>query len=449
MSKLTLPTISTEAINYQGRSLLFFDLVAIVEQLRAAPNASHNFELNPYITQAALDKAGLETVVFNRTGMRVLFFVEDFAELSCYAEPPVVDSNHPYYKHLDSYDLMDTKKTLVDRHQRAVRLAHESMGWVDLKTGRVSGLFSKMTNRIMISARLVTDPSFSSEEVAAVVLHELGHIFSFFETMAYTTASNMVLVTASEALAGMSDKREKVRLLTDSIDPFGKLDPELADAVLESTDKAVIHSIMLKSVEQLERDRVKDLIAKKNDDAYTTRSLEFMADQFAIRHGAGLHLAKAEHKMAKTQRADYGRSKAGYMAVQAARISLLGLSAAFVSVPITAVLGVMVAIVQSANAINDDYVADPGERMGRIKADLVQLLKNQKLSTTMRKQLLHDIEAVDALRATAKEHDGIFRYLWRNVAPSGRRQFKIREFQKGLEDLVNNNLFVHAASMRQ
>lgn len=448
MSKLTLPTISMEAINYQGRSLLFFDLVAIVDQLRAYPNASHNYELNPYINQAALDKAGLEGVVFARTGMRVLFFVEDFGELSCYAEPPVVDPSHPYYKLLDSYDLLDTKKSLVERHQRAVRLAHESLGWVDLKTGRVAGLFSKMTNRIMISSRLVTDPSFSSEEVAAVILHELGHIFSFYETMAYTTASNMVLVTAAEALSGMSDKKEKVRLLTQSIDPFGKLDDELTDAVLDSDDKTVIHSLMLKSVEQLERERVKQLVVKKTDSAYTTRSLEFMADQFAIRHGAGLALATAEHKMAKTHRADYGRSKAGYMAVQAVRVSLLGL-AAYASLPLAAVLGVMVAIVQSSNAVNDDYVADPSERMGRIKSDLVQLLKNQKLSPTMRKQLLHDIEAVDALRVTAKEHDGIFRYLWRNVAPSGRRQFKLREFQKGLEDLVNNNLFVHAQSMRQ
>lgn len=99
--------------------------------------------------------------------------------------------------------------------------------------------------------------------------------------------------------------------------------------------------------------------------------------------------------------------------------------------------------------VNDDINPDPIERLARMKGDLVQLLKNTSLSPKLRQQLLKDVEALDALRANVKDHSGLFRFLWRNISPVGRRRSKLREMQKGLEDLINNDLFTHAARLRE
>ncbi len=52
---------------------------------------------------------------------------------------------------------------------------------------------------------------------------------------------------------------------------------------------------------------------------------------------------------------------------------------------------------------------------------------------------------MDALRAQVKEHGGLIRFIYRNMVPKGRRVAAVRDFQKGIEELVGNDLFVSAA----
>ena len=447
MKKLSLPKISMEAISYQGRSLLFFDLVSIIEVIRTHPLREITSDGYPHanLPQDLVDRSGMADVIFRRTGIRVMLFVnDDFSDYSCYAEPPIVDVTNPYYKLIDG--AMSSKGDLAARHQRAIRLAEDTVGWVDLKASRVGGLFSSMINRVFLSQILFADRDFTSEEVAGVLLHELGHIFSFFETMAYNTASNMVITTAVEALRGEENQKTRIRLISQSLSLFGKPDTELLDTLYETKDETVIHSMMLKSMEDVEQVRTKTLAADPSHSPYNTRSIEYMADQFAIRHGAGLAIASAKHKLAKIHTVDYGRSKAGFYAIQAARISLLVVTAYF-SLPVAVLLGTVVTLIGTSAAAGNDHYGDPSEHLGRIKSDMVQLLKNPRMDAKLRKQILKDVEALDALRAEVKEHGGIFRYLYRNLIPMGRRRAKAREFQKGLEDLINNDLYIQAQQL--
>lgn len=448
MKHLNLPTVSMEAIQYQGRSLLLFDVISAIEAIR----------VYPAIDQAAVDQSKLSDVIFRRTGMKVTFVMnDDPTDHSFYAEPPLLNAANPYFRLLSHGGMYDAKVDVLERHHRAVRLAKDSLAWVDLKTSRVGGVFSTMQTRVFFSRALLEDRGFSSEEIAAILIHEIGHIFSYFETLAYTTASNALITTAVQALRECDNPVEKVRLLTTSLSVFGNFNKEAVDALSNETNETMIRTVLLKTVEEAERTRVSELLAQESN-AYNARSIEFMADQFAVRHGASLPLATAQHKMAKLTTSDYGRSKLSFYAVQACRLALLAATwgataagAVFGSGPLVLfgpVLTTIVGMMGASSAIMDDYNADPSERIGQMKSDLVQLLKNNKLDAQMRKQILHDVEAIDALRAEIKEHSGIFRFVWRNIAPSGRRQTKIRDFQKGLEDLINNDLFLHANRFR-
>ena len=224
-------------------------------------------------------------------------------------------------------------------------------------------------------------------------------------------------------------------------------DKDAIEAISEEADGTVVRALMIRTIEQAEQARIRR-ISQEQDAPYNCRSIEHMADQFAIRHGASLALATAQHKLAKlTSVHDYGRSKAAFLAVQAARygalilltwsIPAVGLSMAFIC-----------NLLMAAEAADSDYRMGPNERIQRIKQDLVQLLKNTRLDKKVRQQLLADLEAVEAVRQDAKEHDGLIRYLWRTLTPAGRRAATLREFQKGLEDLINNDLFIHANRLK-
>jgi hypothetical protein len=437
MKHLNLPTVSMEAISYQGRSLLLFDLVSSVELLRTAP----------YIDQGALDRCGLAEVIYKRTGIRVQLHLADaFAGYECFAEPPVIDAANPYFKLLKSYGLGD-EAPVLERHQRALRLAADTLGWVDLKKARVEGVFGTLINRVYLAHDLLNDRNFTAEEIASIILHEVGHLFSYFETVAYTSASNSVIATALEALASTEEHTTKVRLVSQTLLVFGAVNMDDVETIAESTDNTVIRALFIKTLEQAAQIRSKQF-SQERDTAINTRSIEHMADQFAIRNGASLQLATAQHKLGKMSRVhDYGRSRVAFLGVQAARYgALIGLT--FAAPPVGICMTFICAMLLTIDAQDSDYRSDPGERIGRIKADLVQLLKNTKLNPKLRQQILADVEAVDAVRQDAKDYEGVIRFLWRTIVPTGRRQANLRDLQKGMEDLINNDLFIHANRLK-
>lgn len=437
MKNVNLPQVSLEAITYQGRSLLFFDLVTIFDNLRLQPN----------LTQQIVDQSGLAEVVRKRTNMSINFVLRpaDFDDGGFYAQPPMLDAANPFYKLLSTITDDTDRQRAVERHQRAVRLAKDSVGWVDLRTGKVHGVLSQLTSTVYLSRSLLNDPTFTREELAGMGLHETGHIFSFFETLLYTSASNMVITTAVEALAGEEEAPVRIKLVSQALGAFGPVDAESAKIIAEETNETSQRLLFLKTFEEGETLRLKQLSDRR--DVYNVRSIEFMADQFAIRHGAVVPLANAQHKINLRHRRDYGVGQTTFLAFQATRYALLG-AVAYVAPPLGLVIGVVASLLAAGEVRNEDINPDPIERLTRMKADLVQLLKNTSLSPTLRKQLLTDVDTLDVLRSTMKDHGGLFRFLWRNVAPSGRKRAQLRELQKGLEDLTNNDLFTQAARFR-
>jgi len=437
MKNVPLPRVSLEAISYQGKSLLYFDLVALVDNLR----------LQPDLSQRSLDGSGLSAIIKKRTKMNVIVRLQSDGQDDgyFYAEPPLLDAGNPFYELISKISSADERSHAIDRYQRAVRLAKESTGWVDLKLGQVGGLLATLPCYLYLSRDLIYDRNYSSEELAAMILHELGHIYSFFETLWYTSVSNMVISTAVDAMKTEADTTVRIKLVSQALGAFGTVDPEAASLIGGAADETSQRVLFLKTFEEGERQRVKQLVDR--DDTYNVRSIEFMADQFAVRHGATLALANAQHKMAMRTRSGYGINHSSFLAAQAVRYALLA-GVSYVVPPLGLVIGVVASLLQAAQVANDDVNPDPIERLTRLKGDLVQLLKNTRLSPQMRKQILQDIEALDALRTTMKENGGLFRFIWRNVAPAGRRRSTLREMQKGLEDLINNDLFTQAARIR-
>jgi hypothetical protein len=197
-------------------------------------------------------------------------------------------------------------------------------------------------------------------------------------------------------------------------------------------------------------DHARSVVEKTSEYRNTAsyRSVEFLADQFAVRHGSAVALASALDKRFKIDHKNYGVSAGKFYGVEAARHGML-ITGLFMSIwPTVLVCASVCMVLASASTEEDDFIPSPLERLSGIKKDLIQLLKDPHLPPSIRKRLLQDVEFVDTLRADAKSYDGVMRFLWKNFFPNGRRQTKLREFQKGLEDLIHNDLFLQAQRLK-
>lgn len=426
-----------EALQYQGKSMMYFDLIQAVNLAR---------ETND-MAKFAVD---LGNIINRHTDMLVRVVVdEEFG--ACFAEPALFDANNPYVKLLTASNVFDTRTDPIERNARALNFAANLNGWVDLKNNKVGGIFTKMLNTIHISRDVVIPNEgyqLASEETAAVIGHEIGHLWSFYEKAASTVATNVVIETATAALATTQDPVLRMQILTKSAASLGaSSSSETIKAAAESNDTAVVGPLMIRLGEEGRLERL-GLKPNSASEAYQARSIEFMADQYVVRLGAAVPLASALHTLARWHVADYGKSNAAFLSAQLSRYTMLGLIGAGATVlggPAAVVFYAMMGLLTLVGAVGantDDYDMDPTERIGRIKQDLVQLLKIRTLTPQQRKAILQDVEAVDAMRAESKSHGGLIRFVYRNMVPAGRRAAKVREYQKGLEDLVNNDLFV-------
>jgi hypothetical protein len=441
MAKLNMPQISMEAIAYQKQSLLVFDVLSVLQQLRSLP----------VIDQVALDSSGLAEIVKRRTGLSIRFVVNVPSGKVDQALPPVFTTNaaemalmstdSPLYKLVSGIAPLEAAVAVTRFHQ-ALRLADTLSGSIDLKNGLVTGVFSQLPCVIWLDGfTLHAQSPATVEEATALIIHEIGHVFSCFETILHTTITNAIVSTALEALRTTDTPEQKVKLVLQAINAYGgeRSDAEVI-AAEESEDTQRI--LFLKTFETYAQFKLHTQLGTQNTANY--RSVEFLADQYAVRHGLTLPLASALHKLFKIEQRNYAVSAARFYSVEAARYSLM-LVGLFTPVwPVAAVVGMICVMLGAASAEADDYAPSPLERLGGIKKDLVQLLKDQSTPPTTRKQLLQSVEFVDTLRLEAKSHDSLARFVWKNFYPNGRRQVKIREFQKGLEDLINNDLYIHA-----
>lgn len=445
MSKFNLPQISMEAIASQRQSLLFFDLVSVIQQLRALPE----------VDQTALDRSGINEIIKRRTGLKVRCVVNQTKALDhrqppqytgCFAELPILSSESALFKICERIDPLGTG-TNVLRFQQAIRAADQLTGKVDLKAGTVSGVFAELLSHIWLDAFVLHALSPGTpEEAAAVVLHEIGHIYSGFETCVHTTVTNMIIVTALEALRDEPEMKIKVKLVDQAINAYGG-DRKVADAIANAESEETQRLLLLKTYEDFAQDKLKQAFGEQ--DVYNYRSVEFMSDQYALRHAGAIPLASALHKLFKLSRENYSTTAARFYGVEAARYGLVLVGMLTPLWPVAAVIGASYSMITAVMTRDDDHNPSPLQRMSGIKQDLVQMLKNTALPARTRQQLLQDIDFIDALRAEAKEHDSVARFVWKNLFPQGRRATKIHDFQKGLEDLINNDLFIHASRLKQ
>lgn len=428
---------SLEAIAYQGKtSPLYRDLTFAFQRCIDERIISNN----------KFGALGIDDIIFRHTGIKAEVKLDPSRGLiNACAYPIILDSSNPFTQMWHELGYTAHVDDWTHTQKRILPFTRDLKGSIDLGKSRVTGVFSKIPTQIYMGDGLWTNTTMTAAEIAAICLHEIGHVFTFFEMLLHTTTTNLTLMCAKRDINRAPNKEERLKLVFEVANVLGaRVDnaEKLADPRTQDADFIAIY---LSAISNGSINSTTAAGAK-----YDLRSSEVAADQWANRHGAGLALTMGLAKLP-----GYSSYKMPIFAHAAVDILMLTARIAMMVFSATAA-PIMVALagmwVLGWLAVGDPEFRiydDPAERLHRIRKDIVQILKSNIHDKKVRAALLQDLNEIDPFIAQYKDYRSIMNRLWIFVGSNRRAQYKQMRLEQELESISNNNLFVAAAKLQQ
>lgn len=427
--------LSLEAIHFQT-SGFFEELKKAFEESWAENGSVHNYK---EAIESASAKKILE-IIKRHTNLTMVYSTR-YPDNGPAIIPASIRPDHVFHNeqlHKDS-EFLSYFSTFAQKSKNKVLT-----GSVDLKNAKVHGFFAEEVNELLLPTDFLCRGSFygtrmTPGEAAAVVLHEVGHGFTFME---FVTRIN----SANQVLAYLSDRRLNTT-------------PDHFQVVVANVSKA----FGLTKEQQAALEKAKDdketavLLLAMNDEKtrselgvsmYDSVSAEQLADQFATRFGAGPDLIEILDRVGGLE-VWRNRTRYGWV-IDAFFVAVCGLA---ITVPGgIGLLGCYYLIlftldVAFTGSFGDTY--DNAEhRPARVMQDMVEKLKDKELTSDERKSLIEAVENLQKLIETKKEFPDLAQYVALLLKSSYRKSYNYEILQKQLEAIASNHLFVKSAKLR-
>jgi hypothetical protein len=278
---------------------------------------------------------------------------------------------------------------------------------------------------------------FTSEEMAAVVLHEIGHFFTYCEMFSRTVTTNQVLAATVKELDGTYDVYKREVIIGRAVDDLKLKDVDVV-ALAKIDKRSILETAIVTEVTEKSRSELGVSI-------YDSTASEQMADQFATRHGAGMHLVTALDKLHRYMGDSHAyQSTPLFMFTQIISIALMFIPpVCFFTIPLN-LIGILVG---GFGDDGDNTYDTPEVRFRRIKQDAVNRLKNRSISEVEKKRTLADIEAMEKVMSQIEDKREWREYIATTIIPVYRKYRKTKLLQQQLEQLASNPLFVRSAEL--
>lgn len=448
MKKFNLADLvpSNEGIEFQNGAF-FKQLVLVLEQ--------HEPSMRRSLRRADMEKLGAEmdAVILKFTGLKTDVVWEEF-DMNAYVAAPILDANSPIYVTINEYYEVGTPGAnyFVKKEANAFN--------VDPKTGKVSGKITEEEFMIGAPAMTYRSAKLSDEELAAIILHEVGHIFSMLETLDKTCLANSIMTELDQRLRSGLPPKEREVVLEKAGKAMGFERDVIEDAIKTSDDKVALTVYASYSIKRIR--------TSSGDNLLDLNTWETLADQFATRHGAGKALVTALDKIYDGSTLT-SRSNAMYLLFEVLKMvrtlvfiggGIVGIVAGFATAATGGVglifygalaVAVGMATIFEGSHEGDGTYATAVVRLTRVRQQLVEQVKrldHKVVPLEMKQQLIADIAAIDEVLTTYKERSG-----WLDAVASflssgfKNRQANIK-FQKALEGLAMNDLFVKSLELK-
>ncbi|QXO10284.1 hypothetical protein pEaSNUABM37_00325 [Erwinia phage pEa_SNUABM_37] len=373
-------------------------------------------------TDAMLNESKIPTIMQVASGFDKITMVADqSAPINAYTHCITLTKNHVFNNKMQRMFL-----GTADAYNLFRQANNVLTGQIDLESGKVSGDFSKIPITIGLGCEFMNPKwGFTAEEIAAILLHELGHDFTYCYALHYTCTTNLVLAAAANAIMAAGDTKQKHAIMTDVENSLGiKIDNQ---AELTQYDKYENYYITMLGKY---REKIYDALGSAS---YNTNMSEQMADMYAARHGGGLAIVSGLNRMHKL-----------FNPPKWARViqNMQSLFAFVMLFPLTVPLFIVGAMVNDFVAGTYDLDKD---RFIRVRNESVAALKDPELTSDEKKLIVGEIEKLNEIIAAT---DNAWSYCEKFavlVRSSQRNQMRQKRLQQDLEALTNNPLYIAAA----
>lgn len=429
MSRLL--TISNEAINVNASRMFGAEMLAMVEKIRAAidsraPDPAHFEQLSAIITK--------HTGIKVKTKLHVEDFINAYASLYTFYGHSGVSYDGEWSR--SKYDWNDIKPLGDVIHTFEI----------NLDTGLIKGTMTELFEfQLGLYSGLWTNrAALTNEEITAIIMHEVGHMFITFMGLGDYVYLNYMLSEGVDVLLGKRPNQYKLTMLT--LDTLQKTvtDPELRKKLIENPNEENMRLAIMSTYGRAPRHYLTGSAQAKN----SIKRHEQFADFYASRQGFSRALVTGLDKMWKGEAGSQQRGKAAFVYMEIAKaigfIGAAGLTVAAFAFPpaILAALPLMVACVGMSNPDFHESYDSPTERFTKIRKELLGQLKFAK-DAGLKESINQDLIVVDNLLAGYNQK----RTLWELIETQfgeDRRQFQLRRQEETLENLMNNDLFLQA-----
>lgn len=377
-------------------------------------------------------------MIFQRTGMKVDIITN---ELLAAILPFYSNKNHIFIPEFFRGELN------IREQNKLLSSFKDSKGTVNLEKAKVSGIYSEYEHPFYVNFNeLVINHDFNAALITACMLHELGHGFDACYFADRTDTTNQVMANIARNLLG--DEHGDVEYIYKEL---VKISPSATKATVDKMvngPRVVAGATWFKEV-------VKVVYSQTVNSKYNETSFEQGADSFASRFGYGKQLIIALDKL---HRYSPEKSKGMRVFVQltaaAATIVLASLifsllSAGAIGVALVAMFYKFIFLSAFREDFKDYTYDELKQRYLRIRSDVVDQLKNTKLPKDTVNALLSDLYTMDTcIKETAKIKT-MPGYISNFIFSGARAAEDSINDQQLMEALASNDLFIHAAALRQ
>lgn len=344
-------------------------------------------------------------------------FLSDAYGHNAAALPPTFDRNNV---------LNDPNRRKFIKPKQGIKAARGKdviSGGVNLNTGMVYGEWAEVKHWILITPKILRDPFFTNVDIAAIILHEIGHLVTYYLFLGRVLTANHVLLELTSQWNKSKTYDHRVELLKTAgkTMDLNAIDP---DALARIEDSTTVTGLLISEY-------ANQPVSANGTELFDYRAWEALSDQYASRQGASMEIAVAVSKLSKV-----GGHSSYWSNGKHLIINLFTLPIIAISLPIVILMMLM-------HKPYDTY--DPvGERLTRIRNDAVNAIKNKKMTRDERRKYQNDIEQIDKLIAETNDRESWLMVTWKTIIPSIRRQEKTAKILKDLEKLANNDLYLMA-----
>ena len=417
-------TIATESINFQNKD--FFN--ALVAQINKVRENKEIAKLDTEVFFKTKEIEDLCKVVKKYTN--ILIVLEEGGP-AIYT--PEIRGNHifndkefiAWLKEINRNDLVEGQiKDILKKIKKQKVNAR-----VDLVHGKVSGAYAEIELRmLMLKEMYVAHSKFLAEEVAAIMLHEIGHAFTYYEFVerGVTTNQSLALLTTVLDSRNVTNKEFVFAEYSKTFD----LDSEKTDALKKCKDAYTMNLIILDQI-------IEESVSELGKSLYDVNSCEYLADQFATRFGAGKYVVTGLDKLR-----DWYRVIPFHLMIINCIVNVF----AYVTLLPVAPLWLYLLIVTPDK--KDEIYDNMHARINRIRLQNVEQLKDKALSNEIKTILLNEISDIDLVLSKYKDELNFSEKLAYVFRPGYRAAHKYEKLQKDLERIAGNDLFLLSAKLK-